>query len=72
MWEKFIMHLLEYHRGKAIGILVGLVAGILMVVYGFWKTLLIILCVLVGYSIGRSLDENGGFDDWIQRVFKNR
>ncbi len=72
MWEKFITHVLEYHRGKAIGIIAGLIAGILIVVYGFWKTLLIILCIVIGYGIGKSLDENGRVDEWVQRVFRNK
>lgn len=72
MWEKVITYILEHHRGKVIGVILGLVAGFLVVAYGFWKSLFIIICILTGYLVGKKIDENGGFDDWIQRVFRNR
>lgn len=39
MLEKIILYIMTEHRGKAIGITLGLVASILFVSYGFWQTI---------------------------------
>lgn len=72
MWEKLLLHILEHHRGKLLGIGLGLIAGILVVSYGFWKALFIIICIVLGYLVGKNIDERTDWDDWVQRVFKNR
>lgn len=72
MWERLVTYLWEHHRGKVIGIALGLLAGILIVAYGFWKSLFIIICIGVGYLIGKNIDDNKSFDDWIQRIFKDK
>ncbi len=39
------------HRRVIIGIAIGLVVGILILTINFWKTLLLAICILVGYII---------------------
>jgi len=70
MWEKIIADLLEYHRGKLIGVLLGLVASILFITFGFWRALLVFVLIGIGYYIGKRLDENKSFDTWINKLFK--
>lgn len=72
MLEKILLYLMEEHRGKTIGIFLGLIASILFIAYGFWRTLFVIVCILLGYFIGKEIDQNQGFDQWIQQVFKKR
>jgi len=72
MWEKLIPFLLIEHRGKTIGVLLGLLASILFVTFGFWRTIFIIICIAVGYFIGRQLDEKKNFDSWMKQMFKDR
>ncbi len=72
MWEKLLVFVLEEHRGKAIGILLGLIASILFISFGFWKTLFIILCIVIGYFLGKSLDDNKSFDKWLKHLFKDK
>lgn len=72
MWEKLLLIIMEEHRGKAIGIILGLLAGILVITYGFWRTLFIIFCIAAGYLIGKKLDENQSFDNWLRKVFKDK
>ncbi|MDD2620669.1 MAG: DUF2273 domain-containing protein [Syntrophomonadaceae bacterium] len=72
MWEKLFLIIIEEHRGKAIGIILGLLAGILVMTYGVWKTIFIILCIAMGYFIGKRLDENQSFDSWLKKVFKDK
>lgn len=72
MWERLFVLIMEEHRGKAIGILMGLVASIVFITYGFLKAIFIIFCIVVGYFIGKRLDENKSFDNWLKRMFKDK
>jgi len=72
MWENLLRIIFEQHRGKAIGILMGLLASILFINYGFWRTIFIIICIAVGFFIGKELDEKKNFDQWLKRMFKDK
>lgn len=72
MLEKIVLYLMEEHRGKTIGILLGLIASTLFIAYGFWRTLFVIVCILLGYFIGKEIDQNKGWDQWIQQFLRKR
>lgn len=72
MWEKILFFILEEHRGKALGVLFGLIAAILVVSYGFLKTLFIMVCIGLGYFIGKKVDEKQDIDVWLKQVFRNK
>ncbi|NPV28538.1 MAG: DUF2273 domain-containing protein [Firmicutes bacterium] len=64
--------LLERHRGKVLGVVLGLAVGLLIILFGFWKTVFVLLCVLIGYFLGRRFDEGGGPGEWWERIFRER
>ena len=68
---KMVSPLVE-HRGKTIGVLLGLLESILFVTFGFWRTVFIAICIGIGYLIGKQLDENKNFDSWLKQMFKDR
>jgi uncharacterized membrane protein len=72
VWENLLRMIFEQHRGKAIGIIMGLLASILFINYGFWRTIFIIICIAVGFFIGKELDEKKNFDEWLKRMFKDK
>jgi len=72
MLEKIVEYILNEHRGKAIGIFLGLVASILFISYGFWRTIFIVFCIMTGYLVGKKLDENANIDEWVKNLFKPR
>lgn len=72
MWENILRIIIEQHRGKAIGIIMGLLASILFINYGFWRTIFIIICIALGFFIGKELDEKKNFDQWLKRMFKDK
>lgn len=72
MWEKILVYIVQEHRGKAIGIILGLAAGIIFITFGFWRSIFIIFCIVLGYFIGKRLDENKSFDSWIKQMFKEK
>ncbi|QGT98962.1 hypothetical protein SYNTR_0369 [Candidatus Syntrophocurvum alkaliphilum] len=72
MWEKILLSMFQEHRGKVVGVLLGLVASILFITYGFLKAIFIIFCIVLGYLIGKRLDENKGFEQWLHKMFKEK
>jgi uncharacterized membrane protein len=72
MWEKILVYILQEHRGKTIGIVLGLIASIIFITYGFWRSIFVIFCIVVGYLIGKKIDENKSFDSWLKQMFKEK
>lgn len=60
------------HKGRVLGAIFGLIAGILLLKYGFWKTLLVLICTVFGYFIGRRLDAGQELGDFLQRLLQRR
>jgi uncharacterized membrane protein len=57
--NQWINKLLEFfwqNKGKIIGGIVGLIFGILFLTIGFLKTLVIVICTVIGYIIGHNFD----------------
>ncbi|MFZ5688155.1 MAG: DUF2273 domain-containing protein [Bacillota bacterium] len=71
-WERIISEVWLNHRGKTVGVGIGLLFGILTAVLGFWKTFLIAACIILGYLIGKRVDENTGFRQLLSRFFGER
>ncbi|KJS84893.1 MAG: hypothetical protein JM58_09975 [Peptococcaceae bacterium BICA1-8] len=69
---KIIEELLTHHRGKTIGILVGLIFSILVITVGLLETVFITVCIYVGLIIGKRLDDNESFNDLVQKLFKDK
>lgn len=62
-WELF-----REHRGKIIGGILGLFIGIIIILFGFFKTLFVILCAIIGYYIGKSTDSKNGLRDLLDKI----
>jgi len=71
-WANFFQELWSHHKGKTMGITVGLVFGLMVTILGFFEALFISFCMIVGYFVGRRIDENIGFRDFLDRIFKER
>ncbi len=56
--------------GKIIGAAGGFCIGILLFTLGWWKTLIVILLVFIGFLIGKSRDEDISIIDLIAGLFK--
>lgn len=53
--------LILLHKGKIIGLGIGLVIGILVLTIGFWRAMFIIFSMGVGYWIGGISDKKEKF-----------
>lgn len=70
MWEEFLVELWNNHRGKVIGLLIGLLFSCLVLAVGFWRALFVILCMVLGLLIGKRIDEKGNWREIYQRLFR--
>jgi len=70
-WGKVFLELWTHHRGKTVGIGIGFLFGLMVALLGFFEAVFISLCMVVGYFVGRRIDENIDFRDLIDRVFKD-
>jgi len=71
MWENILLELLK-HRGKLIGLLIGLLFAYLVIARGFLITLFILLCLYIGFTIGKRFDDNESLREVIERILKDR
>ncbi|MFW6287712.1 MAG: DUF2273 domain-containing protein [bacterium] len=60
IWHQ-LTEIFTYNKGKIIGALIGFVFGLLVLIIGFWKTLLVLFCTVLGYYIGSRWDLEGDF-----------
>ncbi len=60
------------HRGAVIGVLLALVAALLFIFLGFWKTIFLAILILIGYLVGKGFDDNVSLGDLWIRMFGKR
>ncbi|MEQ8200962.1 MAG: DUF2273 domain-containing protein [Syntrophomonadaceae bacterium] len=70
MFEKYFTYIMSEHRGKAIGVTLGLLASILFITFGFWQTLFVVLCIFIGYQLGKKIDQQVDLELWVKNLFK--
>lgn len=64
-------HVKEFMRkytGRVIGSSAGLVIAVLFLTIGFWRTLLVLVCVGIGFSIGLFRDSKEEFLEFVERI----
>lgn len=73
--DEQLVRLLEWvvvNRGKIIGTLAGILLGWLTIQYGFIKATFILLCLIVGYIVGASIDSGQNFQETLERILFSR
>lgn len=61
MDKKEIIEFYRSHYGEINGALIGLVIAICVLVIGFFQTLFIAICVLLGYYIGKKISKDKNY-----------
>ncbi len=67
--KDFLKNLLLSNCGKICGSILGLLVGIVMIFWGFWKGILFLTCVLGGYAAGCLIDSKKTFKEIFLRFF---
>ena len=63
----FLPKLITY-KGRIIGSLVGLIAGLLWAFLGFWRAIAFLICVILGFFIDKKIDERGSIRNILERI----
>ena len=56
-------YLLREQRGRFLGAIGGVLFGVCVLVFGFWRTFFVLLCGAVGLFIGGRLEDGAWLDD---------
>ncbi len=56
------------HRGKIIGGILGLIIAIIIISLGFLKAVFVILCTVLGYYIGKLIDNKEDIRDILDKI----
>lgn len=70
--DRSIEEFFNRHRGKVVGVILGLLFGLSLVTWGLLKTVFVALCVVLGYLIGKRLDDHFDFRSILDRFFRER
>lgn len=58
----------ENHRGKCVGLALGLTLGAAVLIFGFFKTVFVLLCGLIGLFVGKKIDDQEDLADIVERI----
>lgn len=71
--DERVKSVLFTHRGRILGALMGLGAGLLFWAIGLFWGLVVIGLTTFGYHLGRRFDESGeGLADFLEQIFDRR
>ena len=62
----------ETHRGRIVGLFIGLLLSILLMTIGFLKTLLLIIFATIGYILGSKIDDKEDLLELLDRILPPR
>jgi len=63
-----VLDYIRRNKGKAVGIVIGLLFGILVLIIGFFRTIFLSLCILTGYYFGNKFDKRENFIDFLDKI----
>jgi uncharacterized membrane protein len=68
MNSKLLEEIWQRHSGKIAGGSIGFTIGILIILFGFFRTLFLVGCVVAGYVIGKRIDEKEDIIDILDKL----
>jgi len=67
-----IIEIIQKNRGKAAGIILGLIFGWFAITYGILKAIFVSLCILAGYYIGKQVDRRADLREIFLGRFRDK
>jgi len=58
----------QSHSGKITGILIGMFLGVFILLFGFFQTMFVMLCMIAGYVVGKRIDEKEDIMDILGKL----
>ncbi|MDT8901068.1 DUF2273 domain-containing protein [Anaeroselena agilis] len=68
MDRKLIEEIWQHHSGKVVGSTIGFALGVLIIIFGFFQTIFVLLCVTAGYIVGKRIDEKEDIMDILDKL----
>lgn len=68
MDREMVREIWQHHSGKISGVTIGFVLGVLIITFGFFETLFVLLCVIAGYVVGKRIDEKEDLSDILDKL----
>jgi uncharacterized membrane protein len=68
MDTNLLVEIWQQHSGKIIGIAAGLLIGICIIAFGLFHTLFVAICALIGYVIGKRIDEKENIVELLEKL----
>ena len=65
--KSFVIDLFESHRTRKIGFITGLITGVAILILGFFNTLFIFFCGVIGLFVGSRFDSK---DDLVEKILR--
>lgn len=69
---RYISDFVNENPGKSVGAVSGLILGVLILTFGFWKTIVILLFIILGFIIGKMIDDGDSGIEAIKNIFRRR
>ncbi|WP_346354182.1 DUF2273 domain-containing protein [Azotosporobacter soli] len=66
--EKFWTALWQHHSGKLLGGGLGCLIGVFVILFGFFNTLFVMTCTILGYVVGKRIDERETIVEIIEKL----
>ncbi len=68
MDRELLEEIWQHHSGKIVGVAIGFILGVLVITFGFFQTLFVLLCVIAGYVVGKRIDEKEDIMDILDKL----
>lgn len=65
--KEFFNDCFESHRTRKIGFILGMITGIAILIFGFFNTIFVVMCGLIGLFVGSRFD---GKDDLVEKLIR--
>lgn len=68
MLKEYLLNVFSKNQGKIIGSAIGLILAVLILMIGFFRTLVIVAFVSAGYYIGKMIDNKEDLVELLDRI----
>ncbi len=65
----FFARMWEERRGATVGIIIGVSVAAVILIFGFWQSVFLMLSGLIGFAIGARIDSKENFQKMMNRIF---
>jgi len=63
-----LVEIWQSHSGKISGIVIGMLLGIFILMFGFFHTMFVMFCMICGYIVGKRIDEKEDIMDILGKL----